>query len=818
MVTKRGFNTRIIVVFVVLSLMVQLFSSMSAHAAPNVSIDLSNNVKVSLFDAQLAATENGQVASFTLKIDNKSNSSVNLLDYWARIKGTEGKKYITKLVTSDVKKPTVPANNSTYLTFYAQVDKSATISTLSIDFLKWDFSRPNYESVVGNLKPGNNGTITLGQTQNSRLNQNLLGISLKKYTMYEDSKYAYVNMELNITNSSSLLLKLDDLQYQVTTNSKQILSGTAGYKDLSLKAFETKPVTVGVAIPRDKWDNNMTLQVLGSEGGESNILLPLANIVLTKLKSTAALPVNKPNTLNINGNSLTIEAGESSVSELEGKTEMTSAVTVVNNEPNAITLPSLSFYVKTKEGLLYPLQIEKTEDVTFLPKMKQELKLIGQIPNKQVLGTSQLVYFLKNEETNIKSFLGNFAIKLSNGDQEENTSNASKEKIYNGLKIEQLSIQRTPNNLNDLIVAEFKVTNTSKVAKPILNIEGNFVLDKVQLKENSKIKSLDSTLVLAPGQSYRFIAFTTIPYTQVVKNYGFKMTEVTADSKKNSIHTFSVDNIYNARLLAENEEYQIETVGKRGSVKFLNSSLYESSSTNLVYAELEYVNNEQRANAVTSLNGYLRNKKGDIIDLKFESYEHPILPSDQLIMATYATLPRNFSMEGLEIFFGEAVTVAEGITAAVSPVYTDNVKLTAEPKNNFVSIPIQQYQLSIRDIGAYIMSSDSFAADTIELQFEYDLLLNEGAPNYTTDHTILVEFDDMSNPRFKFSQEFKLGELESKDDNLVLGKGLDKTFRYKNNSIGSKQFGTFQLNIYDVYKGHKKLIARRTLDMGTINK
>lgn len=814
-VHRKDLKIVLVAMIVIMSLFSQSF--MTVSAANNTEVSLATNVKASLLDAQLATTENGQTASFTIQITNSSNQTLPLIDYWARIKGSNGKSYITKLTTDDLAKKTIPANTTGYLTYYATVEKSTTLSQLSIDLIKWDFSVSSYERVLGNLKSTSTGLTAMNADKEALLNNKKLKLKLLNYTMYEDQTYSYINFEMSITNSSSSKIDLSTLSFQSIVTNNQAYTVTPSYSALELKAYEKKNIMLSTSIPKDKWDDKMVLQILSQVSESDTSLLALANFDVKGMKNTAALTIDKVKTLQINGQELSVKAEESAVSQQEGKTYFTSKVTFENISSTDMALPSLQFYVKTFEGLLYPLQIENTE-VNLLPKIKQSVTLSGQIPSADILSTSQLVYFLKGEEGSSKTFLGNFKIVLSNGNENTGNTTGTKEKTYNGLKVQQVSLQRTPNGLNDLLVAEFEVTNTSKVSKSKINTTGKFILDSVELNEDTtKIVSLDQTIVVAPGASYRFVAYTTIPYTQSIKKYGFSMSELKADNSKSYIHTFSVDNLYSAKLLAENEDYQIETVGKRGSISFKNSSLYKGNQSNLLYAELEYTNDETRSTNVTQLDGYIKNNKGDIIDITFEAYADKLLPGDTVILTTWATLPRNFSQEGLEYYFGEALSLGENeTTAVVNPVYTSNVQVNEEPKTILTKLPIQQYDLSLRDVGAYLMSSTSWVPDTIELTFEYDLDLRDGSPNYTSDHTVIIEFEDLTTPKIVFSKEFTLGNLQNSEDGLTIGKGKQKSFRYTQDFIAQKTFSVYELNVYDVYKGHKKLIGNKVYNFGEL--
>src|SRR5690606_24366147 len=228
--------------------------------------------------------------------------------------------------------------------------------------------------------------------------------------------------------------------------------------------------------------------------------------------------------------------------------------------------------------------------------------------------------------------------------------------------------------------------NTSSTAKSKLDLSGQFVLDGVALPATmTKVYNVDPILALSPNQSYRMLVYTQIPYTQTVNKLGFKMID---NEKESDVHTFTVDNLRNAQLLASNQKYEIDSAGKRADVKLLNSYMYEGGQTNLFYAELEYTNKERRTIVPGELKGYITNKDDEIIDLNFAKYEQRLLPSGKLVLSAWAVIPKNFEQEQLEFYFGESLALAETeIEAVLNPVYTRHVFTDRQPTNSFEKLP-----------------------------------------------------------------------------------------------------------------------------------
>lgn len=815
---ERYKKLRVYVIALLVVALMQCTVPQTIMADGNSTVTLQKDVTVSLQDAQILNTDTGKLAAFTISIDNQSNSSIPLIDYWARIKASGDKSFVTRLIESDKKKELVPSKSTINLTYYANVDKSTTLEQLHIDIIKWDFGVSNYERILGSLASSDNGVTAYNATKGFLLGNSKLETKLVNYTLYRDQKYGYLNVEVLVKNNSSSSTSLNDLKFQLIAGAQSIYSVDPSFTELTLKGNESKRVMLTVSVPVADLSKNLVFQYY-AVSGENSISLPLASMAMPTIKDTAALTLDKTKVVYIDDRTLNIKAMTSTVSTSENRTYFTTKIELENKSSTQMPVPSLGYYVKTKDGYLYPLQLEEEAKAALLPNIKQTVTVTGQIPSEKVLSTSELVLFQEGEQQATKNFLGNFKIVVSNSSKDDSETNVSSKITYEGMVIEQVSLQRTPNELNDLLVAEFTIKNTSKEAKAKLNLNGQFLLDGVKLPvDKTTIVNLDQLLTVAPDQTYRVIAYTEIPYTQQVNKFSFRMTDEKDKETSKYIHTFAVNGMQSASLLAANQSYEIDKAGGRGEVKFLKANIYKGLQSDIFYAELEYTNNERRAVSPSLLAGYIENSSKDLINLSISKYEKKLLPGGKVVLAAWAAIPRNFEKEKLEFFFGEALQLSEekGV-AIVNPVYTQHIIKTTEAKDSFEKLPFMEFDLSIRYIAAYLDSSDGFAADTVDLSFEYDLEVREDAPYYSDKHSIIVEYEDISTPKVIFSKQFDIAPDEKSENALEVGKGKKVNMKYTHELIQMKNFDQFKINIYDVYQGNKTLIASKEMSFGTVN-
>ncbi|MFC6334919.1 hypothetical protein ACFP56_19995 [Paenibacillus septentrionalis] len=810
------FRCFIVVMICCLVIQGSFFTPVSTVNAQSKSslISLTTGVSVTLYDAQVVRDEVGNLASFTLLFENNSNSTVNLIDYWAKIKGSNNKSYVTKLIGEDKDKKYVIPKTTTYLTFYAYVDEKEKLTDLNIELIKWDFNANNYERIIGSLKSSTNGFTDYKKAKEININKALMNILVSDYKMYTDNQNAHISLDMAIRNKANNLLDLNSLEFYLSDGKGILIELEKSSKEVSLRAQERKNIILTTAVEKSFANNNLSVIVmLKDEGAAINI--PKATFILPKLSSTAINKANKETRYTINGVSIALTMNESSLSYTNKKSVVETKVTLENKGNNKVKLPDFEFYIKSSQGYLYPIVSVETEEFDLLPKIAKEITLQGEIPQDLKLETSEIVVFVKNNENSQNNYLGSYQISIGKSTQPEQTSSSSA--TYQNMLIEQVSLQRTPNGINDLLIAEFKVTNKGNKGQGKLDMTGLFELDGVKLSaESTTIMNLDRLVAVSPGQSYKIVAYTEIPYIQNADKIVFRMQEK-AESGLKDIHSFEVSSMSNARLLASNQSYNIDTLGGRGDVIVLDSSVYSGKQNDLFVAKLKYTNKEKRAAVPTKLIGYIENSKEDIIDLEVKSYETRLLPDGQAIIYVSAVTPKNYEDKKINLYFGEAIAGTEELQKVlINPVYTQHLFKNVETDSDFSNLIFNQYEVSLYNFYGQLDSSDGgWTIDGVKLDFEYDLKIRDEAPAYSDVENIIIEFSDATTPSIVFSQSFSINTDE--ESSLQLGTRKSQSLSVKNNFAHLKNFTTYNVNVYTEYKGYKKLIASKELQFGTVN-
>lgn len=809
----NSLSSKIVIMMLSLCLLLPgtyVFMPKTAEAATTVSI--SNGVTVSLYDAQLVKDESGKLAAFTLTFQNQSGSSVQLIDYWARI-NSGNNSFVTKLISEDKEKKVVIPNSTTYLTFYAYVDEKQQLTDLTLDIIKWDFGVNNYERIVGSLKSPTNGVTGYQKAEETNINKSLMNMMLSTYKMYSDEKYSYFNVDISVRNKSNSSLDMKNMAYYLSDGKGTLVPLESSTAELVLKPQERRNILLSSTVAKsfDKQNASVVVMYKDEAGG---IQVPKVSFKLPVLADTPAAAASSTSAYQVNGTEIAVTVKDSSMSYSGSNAFVDTSIVLENRSSVRTSMPKFEYYIKTAQGYLYPLLPAEGSDTALLPKIKKQIDLRGEMPSDIDLTKSQFVLFLSEGEGTASYFLGNY--KLSVGSNSEPTKPASNSVTYLGNLIEQTSLQRVPNGNSDLLIAEFKITNKDTKSKAKLQVAGQFEIDGVKISADAtKVISLDKLVAIAPNQSYRVVTYTEIPYVQSTNDIVFSMSEQATSGAK-SVHQFKVGSMTNAKLLGSNESYKIETLGGRGEVSLVNSTIYNGNQTDMFFAQLQYESKEQRAGIPTKLKGYISNSNGDIVELNVKNYEMRLLPNGKAIVNVWSVVPKNYEDKKINLYIGESINLAEDEIANViiNPVYMQHIYKNETPATTLTAMPFMNYDVSLSSMYAQFDSSNGGMVDTVNLSFNYDVVARENAPVYSDVQSIVVEYVDPQYSQVKFSKTFKVGETG--EDALIVGRQQTASMTFVNPILSAYSPTEYKVNVYAQYQDHKKLIATDSFLFGNM--
>ena len=446
------------------------------------------------------------------------------------------------------------------------------------------------------------------------------------------------------------------MNFFVQTDSLSVYNVNAsGLDQVSIQPKERKIVTLHATIPLVVAGKPLSF-VVALNDDASKVTLPSGVFMLPTVKPTAAVEFGHKRAVYMDGTPINTEVGSVLLTQGTDKNQVDFDFTLNNIGTASIASPGLDYFFMTPSGISYPLTYTKEENGTLLPGIDKVVSLTGEIPTTVKPETGQLV--VKTTATDkVKSYvIGNYKMQQSTP-LGGGLNSAFK---YNDYSVKLVSIQRSPIEDNDMLVANLSITNQTQITKQVPALGGYFLVNGVKVGTEQKIVGLDDVVTIAPGASYNAVVYTQIPYTTSIDTITFVSTETVQDKAGKTLYQFSGQKLSDVPTKAIDAAYEITSLGKRSSIKIARTAIFTGDSKDTFYAELEAVNNENRAALIAQLGAYIVDKNGIVVPVQFAEVKDKLSPTGKALVSAWAAVSKNFDKSSYQLIVGQALTSATG--------------------------------------------------------------------------------------------------------------------------------------------------------------
>jgi len=261
-IPKRRLATLVLSVSLAFGAALPVYADAAAApaAAAVGTVALSGSSSFALKSIHVLPAAGGKLATFTVTMHNGGSSELQFIDYWVRLKSKAGSQFSARLLPADKDKNRVAPGASMDIAFYATVNDSTQLQDLVVQFIKWDFSQPNFERVLGEVAvPADYTDVTpAGSTSPINVNGTDISASIEKLVSNKNEKYYVPTVYLTLANSGSHSVDLPAYLYAIRTKEGYLYPLEAkGAKDLTINPQESKDIqlsgSIPVAISADGW-------------------------------------------------------------------------------------------------------------------------------------------------------------------------------------------------------------------------------------------------------------------------------------------------------------------------------------------------------------------------------------------------------------------------------------------------------------------------------------------------------------------------------------------------------------------------------------
>lgn len=236
----------------------------------------------------------------------------------------------------------------------------------------------------------------------------------------------------------------------------------------------------------------------------------------------------------------------------------------------------------------------------------------------------------------------------------------------------------------------------------------------------------------------------------------------------------------------------------------LRSLVYSSSSSDLIYTELEVTNNENHQIDLSQFTGAYQSSNGQSYKASASQIETSAAPDQKSIVSLWARIPKSISTSDIKLIVGEGITDNKLTPIKGEPNgYVNAAALelggTTSPtlSTTLENMDMLPYKLTVKNAKASLTGSSS-----VQLSFDYTQTRNMDYAIGEYGHKYLFEVIDSSGHTFE--KEF------TPETDLRVTSGGSASFSINDIIYENKRSGTFQLNVYDLFDGHKVKLGSKS--------
>ena len=361
-----------------------------------------------LHDVNILSNANGQIVAFTVTAYNKGAKDISLIDYWINLKSTAGAKYTINLIPDDQNISRISGNNSQTLTYYANVSRNLNLKDLKFEFIKWDFSKPNNESVLGSisLPAAYTGITPENQTRSLNVRGTTVLTSVERFTMGKTEKYHKPSITFKMENAGTQSLDIPAYEFKlVTAEGLTYPLSSKGLEKLVLTPKMSDEITLTGSIPIEVNPNGWSL-IATLPISDAKVLLPVAAYGLPSVSSQGGSGIGTEYSFSIASGDYRAVVNSIHRLPLEDTDLLAADITISNKSSETLTIPDFTGKFVLDQNVEVTGSVARFDKVIGIkPDSSISIQLYANVPYTYEFSEIKAVLQEKDEENNVLDLL-----------------------------------------------------------------------------------------------------------------------------------------------------------------------------------------------------------------------------------------------------------------------------------------------------------------------------------------------------------------------------------------------------------------------------
>jgi len=645
-------------------------------------------------------------------------------------------------------------------------------------------------------------------------------VTLTNVNLIPGDENQILSYDLRYTNNGTRPLQLLDYWTKVISKngvSYPVRAHPEDRSDGSIAPNSSATVRYYARVGNNLHLEDLRIQVVYFDLSQEDYEQTIGSFDLTQEMSVT--PANTSRLFELKGTPIYSKVKEYFASEGSEDEESIVQATFVlfNNGRRAISVPNYRFFVKTENGLLYPLDVMTADEgSTINPKSYKEYQLSGTIsPGVSVKG-AQLLLVQEIDTPNGRVEVAAGTYELADGIGAGESSGPASESVkFQALdasyEAEAVRFSRSPWDTRDAFAVELRVYNRGEDIAAVPELEGQIRLDNGVWLQLTPIKN-ENVSEIMPGEHVSVFMVGHVSSKATYQSATVRLKVKTSESQSRSLGELKVKRVAPMVPLSVRQTWTTETYGIHTGYRVLRTGKYEGLYEDLYMVQLAVRNDDYRVRGILSLAGFFRTMDGKVFRAETSGFEGTLSSGKSRIVNFWAMVPKDLDTRGMQFIFGEAVNggkLAVGDTQpdGVIQIARYNLTETDSIQTSASGISIAPYTLDIKKFYSNYTLTNSTQNELI-VRFQYELSHDIQYVNNVGERKVAIAIS-YNGGKTIFEHTIPIAaDGGSSGDAIRTGKGEITLTQAFPKDLLLHFYDDHELLVYEEFKGYKKLLAK----------
>lgn len=372
------------------------------------TVKITNNSYFELKDVNILPDQGGKNVAFTVTIHNNDSTDLMFIDYWVHLKTKSGNEISVRILPQDKDKNRISPKSSQDIGFYAITNEKTELSDLVFQFIKWDFSLPNFERTLGEITvPDSYSVVT--PADGSRIVK-MTGIpmktSIKKLLVNKNEKTFNATVIMIMENVGNKSIAVPAYQFVLRTSEGYMYPLEAkNLKDLTIDPRTDEEIEMSGSVPstvsQDGWQLIMIQNL-----ADLKMNLAMSYYQLPAMSQTDGVDVGKEYTFTNKSGLYTAKVTTFNRLPWEDQDMLTANLVLSNKGEESLPIPDMTGYFYLDEAVKVEAKLIRTDQIIGLPVgSSANFRFVGKMPYTYQFSKVKLVLQEKESDTKTNDLL-----------------------------------------------------------------------------------------------------------------------------------------------------------------------------------------------------------------------------------------------------------------------------------------------------------------------------------------------------------------------------------------------------------------------------